>query len=155
MCPRWVLLECRLWGVILLRGSNPLLKAGRLSSILPWKARLNGQLSLFATGFVSDPMEGSTYYIKTWCFFCSCFLLTLAVFMHGHAFQMCNAACLYALEGAGSCQYHSIWGYSSVRESQISPLANEHFCFQVNFSNISFDLGMADGLLPCSDSPDI
>lgn len=70
-------------------------------------------------GCVSDPMEGSTYYIKIWCFFCGCFFLTLAVFMHGHAFQMRNAAYLYALEGAGSCQYRSIWGYSSVRESQI------------------------------------
>lgn len=75
--------------------------------------------------------------------------------MHGHAFQMRNAAYLYALEGAGSCQYRSIWGYSSVRESQIWPLADEHFYFQVNLSNISFDLEMTDGLLPCSDSPDI
>lgn len=51
--------------------------------------------------------------------FCSCFCLTLAIFMHGHAFQMCNAACLRALEVAGSCQCQSIWGYSSVRESEV------------------------------------
>lgn len=64
--------------------------------------------------------------------------------MHGHAFQMRNAACLYALEVAGSCQVTQ--GYSSVRQSKIWPLAYKHFCFQVNFSSISSDLGVTGGL---------